>query len=344
MVFSGGEVLSCGLQKRFFDKYPAKLINGYGPTETTIDVCHWVCKKDDVNDIVPIGKPIGNTQLYILDQRLMPVPIGAPGELYIGGDCLARGYLNQPELTAEKFIADPFSSEPARKLYKTGDLVRYLPGGEIVFMGRLDNQVKLRGFRIELGEIENAIRQYHGIQQVFIMVRDDRPGDKRLVAYIIPASGTILEVDKLRSFLREKIPAHLIPSAFVMIDTFPLTVNGKIDWKALPAPDQGTLGDRELVAPRNTAEQILCQIWMSVLGRDRLSVEDNFFDIGGNSLLAIQVMARIRKEFEIVVPVTKIFEYPSLSDLALQVNFLVLYQKPASGVPEDTKGRTEYTL
>ena len=315
LVFSGGEVLTPELQKRFFEKYSAKLINSYGPTETTIDVCHWICKNDDTHDEVPIGRPIGNTQLYVLDQRLHPVPIGVPGELYIGGDCLARGYLNQPELTDKMFISNPFSNELTAKLYKTGDLVRYLSDGEIVFLGRMDNQVKLRGYRIELGEIEAAIGQYQGIQKAFVMVWDSRPGDKRLVAYITLASGITLDVDKLRGFLREKLPGYMVPSAFMQIDAFPRTSSGKMDRQALPRPKKGADTD-SYQAPRNDTETRLVSIWKEVLGIEKVGIRDNFFELGGHSLLAVRLFARIQEEFGLSMPLQMLFKKGTIEALA----------------------------
>ncbi len=319
-VVCGGEVLTGELQRRFFEKYTANLFNTYGPTEATIDVCHWTCKRDGVNDIVPIGKPIQNTQLFVLDKWLLPVPIGVPGELYIGGDCLARGYLNRPDLTAEKFIPDLFSKKSGKKLYKTGDQVRYLPDGNVEFLGRLDDQVKLRGFRIELGEIESAIRQYPEVGQILVMVREDRPGDKRLVAYVIPASEFALEVEKLRGFLQKELPAYMIPSAFVQMDAFPLTISAKIDRKALPVPDQNSLAiKKEYAPPRDDLERQLVRIWEKVLNFQPVGIEDDFFELGGHSLLAVHLFAEIEKSLGKRLPLASLFQSPTISGLATMI-------------------------
>jgi amino acid adenylation domain-containing protein len=313
-VFCGGEELSSMLQKLFFEKYSAKLYNTYGPTEATIDVAHWMCKRGDTSDIVPIGRPIGNIQLYVLDRWLQPVPIGVPGELYIGGDGLARGYLNKNELTAEKFIPDPFSHDSTNKLYKTGDLVRYLPDGAIVFMGRLDNQVKLRGFRIELGEIETTIDQHPDISQSLVVAREDRKGNKRLIAYIVLAGAMVLDVDKLRVFLRDKLPAYMIPSTFVQIDALPLTTNGKIDRKVLPVPE--ATGIEEFLPAQNELQAQIIQIWEDLLQVSRIGLDDGFFDLGGNSLMAIRFVATLERESNLHLPVIELFRSSTVRQLA----------------------------
>ena len=242
---------------------------------------------------MPIGRPIANTQIYILDKFLNPVPIGVPGELHIGGNGLARGYLNRPELTAEKFIANPFTDDALSRLYKTGDLARYLPDGNIEFLGRIDNQVKLRGYRIELGEIEGVLNQHVHVRASMVVMREDTPGDKRLVAYIT-ADGE-LNLEEVRSRLSAMLPDYMVPSAFVRLHSFPLNSNGKIDRVALPPPDQSRpeLGQR-YVGPRTEIEATLCEIFGAVLRIDKVGIHDNFFELGGHSLLATQVMARIR--------------------------------------------------
>ncbi|NCS55469.1 MAG: amino acid adenylation domain-containing protein [Microcystis aeruginosa G11-04] len=299
--------------------------NAYGPTETS--VCATVEKWTDATEKITIGRPIANTQIYILDSHLQPVPIGVPGELHIGGMGLARGYLNRPELTQEKFIPNPFEkdevipptplnkggNEPS-KLYKTGDLGRYLPDGKIEYLGRIDNQVKLRGFRIELGEIEALLNQNEAVQSSCVIVREDNLGDKRLVAYVVPQPEINLTINEIRQFLRAKLPDYMVPTAFVLLDTFPLTPNGKIDRRALPVPDLQSQG--EYIAPRNPIEEKMAQIWAEVLKLKRVSIEDNFFELGGHSLLATQVISRLQETFEIVVPLRYLFESPTIAQLS----------------------------
>ncbi len=343
-VFSGGEVLPVELQDHFFSKLAAQLHNLYGPTEAAVEVTFWNCVRAENLTSIPIGRPISNIQIYILDRYLHPTPAGVPGELCIGGIGVARGYLNRPELTAEKFIPNPFSREPGTRLYKTGDLARWSPDGVIEYLGRMDNQVKLRGFRIELGEIETALGQHPGIHKAIVALREDRPGDKRLVAYVIPAHGVTLLADELRGFLREKLPAYMVPSAFVPMDAYPLTPNGKLDRHALPVPYTGTMEDKEHVAPLSRTEQTLVKIWIDVLGIPYVSVGDDFFDIGGNSLLAIQAIAHIQNELKVAVPISRFFEFPRLSELAAQVDFELLYQNLNSGSDEGINDREEYIL
>ena len=265
-VFCGGEVLSPELQERFFARIQADLHNLYGPTEASIDATSYACARERDQRTVPIGRPIANTQIYILDVHVKPVPVGIPGELYIGGDGLARGYLNRPDLTAEKFVPNPFSSEPGSRLYRSGDLARYLPDGNIEFLGRVDNQVKIRGFRIELGEIETVLSQHPVVRQSVVIVREDSPGDRRLVAYVVSSPDQVCAASELRSFLKEKLPEYMVPSVFVVLDDFPLTPNGKLDRKALPVPDQSRPELQEsFVVPRTPIEEIIAEIWAEVL-------------------------------------------------------------------------------
>jgi acyl carrier protein len=273
----------------------------------------------------PIGRPIANTQAYILDRHLQLVPIRVPGELHIGGVGLARGYLNSPDLTEEKFIPNPFSNDPDSRLYKTGDLCRYLPDGNIDFLGRFDHQVKVHGYRVELGEIEAAMEQSPAVQEVVVLAREDEPGDKRLVAYVVPneaPSPTVSELrpQELRHFLKQKLPDYMVPSIFVMLDTLPLTPNGKVDRRALPAPDW-TRPDLEeaFVAPRTPVEETLAGIWGTVLGLEQIGVYDNFFELGGHSLLATRVISRIRNTFQVELPLRCIFETPTITQLAVEI-------------------------
>ena len=316
-VICSGEALSYELQQRFFDRSSAALHNLYGPTEASIDVTAWECRRDSDRSVVPIGRPIANTQIYILDPHLNPVPISVVGELHIGGIGLARGYLNRRELTAKKFVANPFSDQPGARLYKTGDLARYLPDGNIEFLGRIDNQVKIRGFRIELGEIEFVLAQHPAIQQAMLIAREDAPDDTRLVAYMVATAGSNPSANDLRSFLQHKLPDYMVPSAFVFLDSLPLTPNGKLDRQALPAPDHSRpeLVDA-FVAPRNPVEAILANIWAEVLKLEKVGIRDNFFNLGGHSLLATQVISRMRNAFSIEVPLRQVFDAPTIAEMA----------------------------
>jgi amino acid adenylation domain-containing protein len=335
-LLAGGDVLSVPHVQKFLQKIgDCKLINGYGPTEnTTFTCCYPITEPDQLGNSVPIGRPITNTQVYLLDSHLQPVPIGVPGELYIGGDGLARGYLNRPDLTEEKFIPNPFprskgagdtgsqgskeeqSSNPER-LYKTGDLARYLPDGNIEFLGRIDNQVKIRGFRIELGEVESTLSQYPAVRQCAVIARIDTDSDKRLVAYIVADQQQKPTTDELRRFLKQKLPDYMVPSAFVFPDALPLTPNGKIDRRALPAPDQlKQEPGSTFVPPSDDLEIQLTKIWENVLGKKPIGVKDNFFDLGGHSLLAVRLFAQIEKSFGKNLPLATLFQAPNIEELA----------------------------
>ncbi|MGH7773246.1 MAG: amino acid adenylation domain-containing protein, partial [Candidatus Binatia bacterium] len=298
-----------------------RLLNTYGPTEVTVvaTMCELVrtTQTSASPQEVPIGRPISNVQTYVLDQHLKPVPIGVAGELHIGGVGLARGYLNQPELTAEKFIPNPFGDKPGDRLYKTGDLARYLPDGNIEFLGRLDHQVKIRGFRVELGEIEMALMEHPAVREAVVVSRESEPGEKRLVAYMVANQERVPTASELRGFLNEKLPEHMIPSAFVPIDTLPLTPSGKLDRRALPPPDHSRPELEEtFVAPRNPVEKTLAGIWCDVLDLKQVGIYDNFFELGGHSLLATQVISRLREAFQIDIPLRVLFEAPTIAGLA----------------------------
>ncbi|EAZ91850.1 non-ribosomal peptide synthetase, partial [Crocosphaera chwakensis] len=287
--------------------------NGYGPTEDT--VCATVGKYWEDLEKLSIGRPINNTQVYILDLHLQPVPIGVPGELLIGGDGLARGYLNRPDLTAEKFIPNPFGTG---KLYKTGDLCRYRRDGNIEYIGRIDHQVKIRGFRIELGEIEAQLSNHPEIRESVVIAREDAPGNKQLVAYVVSDEMSQSSVTQtLRDCLKEQLPDYMIPSAFVLLEKLPLTPNGKINRKALPAPDwsKRTTSD-EFVSPQSDTEITLARIWQEILRIEEVGINENFFELGGHSLLATQVISRIREEFSLEIPLRLLFEQPRIANLA----------------------------
>jgi amino acid adenylation domain-containing protein len=300
------------------------LRNQYGPTESHV-VTEYTLKPpfERWPDLPPIGRPIANAEIYILDSDLNVVPIGVAGGIYIGGMGVARGYLNRPELTAEKFIPDPFSSDPTSRLYKTGDRARYLPDGNIEFLGRMDDQIKIRGYRVELGEIETVLGQHSSLREAVVLAREDSPGDRRLVAYAVAAAGSTPSVHELRSFLQQKLPEYMVPSAFVFLELLPLTPNGKLDRKALPAPDQTRPELEEtFVAPRTPVEETLASIWAAVLKVDKVGIHDNFFELGGHSLLATQLISRIRETFKIDLPLRSLFEAPTIYGLAQRMQEL----------------------
>ncbi|MEN8217960.1 MAG: amino acid adenylation domain-containing protein [Pseudomonadota bacterium] len=318
-IFCGGEILPVTLMAETLNILNIELINLYGPTEACIDATFWRCFPN--HPIVPIGSPIANTQIYILDLYLQPVPVGVPGELHIGGAGVARGYLNRPDLTAEKLIKNPFSDDPNSRLYKTGDLARYLPDGNIEYLGRIDNQVKIRGFRIELGEIEAVLAQHQDVRENAVIVHEASKTDKRLVAYLVPPQGQVIENTALRDFLRERLPDYMIPSVFVMLENLPLTPNGKIDRRALSqlSVSNYQLSEKTFVAPRTPEEELLAGIWASVLGIERVGVHDNFFDLGGHSLLAVSLLAQIEQQFGQQLPLSALFQGATIAELALQL-------------------------
>jgi amino acid adenylation domain-containing protein/thioester reductase-like protein len=296
---------------------PRRLVNGYGPTEnTTFSTAHLVRDLPDDATSTPIGRPISNSVAYVLDRCLAPAPVGVPGELYVGGDGLAREYLNRPELTAERFVMVSLGGESPVRLYKTGDRARWLSDGTIEFLGRMDNQVKIRGFRVELGEIEAVLGGLPGVRETIVIVWDDA-GDKRVVAYVSPLEGARLSGSELRAALQERLPGFMVPSAVVVLPRLPLTPNGKVDRKALPPPTNDRSGTGEgYVAPRNSVEETLVRIWEEVMKIDRVGVRDHFLDLGGHSLLAIQIISRIRAAYGVDLPLRCLFEAPTVEGLA----------------------------
>ncbi|OKH38899.1 non-ribosomal peptide synthetase [Calothrix sp. HK-06] len=312
-VIFGGEALNIQSLKPWFDRHGDKfpqLVNMYGITETTVHVTYRLINIADLNSSSKvIGCAIPDLQVYILNEHLQPVAIGVTGEIYVGGAGLARGYLNRLELTAERFICHSIKNQPEARLYKTGDLARYLPDGDIEYLGRIDNQVKIRGFRIELGEIETLLNQHPNLREAKVVVREDVAGDKRLVAYIIPNLTKQSEiVYQVRDYLKQQLPDYMIPAAFVVLESFPLTNNGKIDYRALPAPNFTSI-QSNYVAPQTPTEKILADIWRQVLKVDNIGINDNFFELGGHSLLATQVISRIRQTFNQEIPIHLFFEY-----------------------------------
>lgn len=315
---------------------PFALINNYGPTETTVVATSGRIPPTPKTEGAPtIGRPIDNTQIYILDEHLQRVPIGTPGELYIGGAGLARGYLNRPELTAERFISHPFSQEPQARLYKTGDRARFLADGQIAYMGRTDHQIKIRGYRIEPGEVIAALNNDPTIQTSIVVAREETPGDNRLVAYIVKVPGAEVTASSLQNKLQQQLPDYMLPATFVLLDALPLTVNGKIDRAALPIPDEiNTLRDGIIVAPTTITERRLVEIVAPLLGLAQIGIDDNFFLLGGHSLLGTQVITRIAEAFGVNLLLHSLFEAPTIRQLASEIERLVLIKIETMNVEE----------
>ncbi|MEG4281922.1 amino acid adenylation domain-containing protein [Microcoleus sp. A006_D1] len=321
----GGEVADIRCVKKVLKQVQTtKIIHVYGPTEnTTFSAYYQVLDVPETATSLPIGRPIANTQIYLLDAELQPVAIGITGQLYLGGDGLARGYLNRPDLTAAAFIPNPFSNKPGSRVYKTGDLCSYLADGNIEFLGRVDDQVKIRGYRIELGEIEAALCQHLQVSEAVVIVREDIPGDKHLAAYVIPdginkkSDIPNIESSELRQFLKAKLPGYMIPATYAVLESMPLTPNGKVDRRALPNIDTNSEDlTVNYVEPRNDIEEVLGKIWAKVLGKQQVSIYDNFFELGGHSLLATQLISRIRDALQVELPVSNLFEAPTVASLA----------------------------
>ncbi len=321
-ITCGGEALPVELIEHFkASELESVLFNCYGPTEASIEVTRFVCTQETNHSIASIGRPVANAQIYILNSNLQPVAVGESGELHIGGVGLARGYLNRPNLTAKKFIPNPFSNEPGAHLYKTGDLARYLPNGNIEFVGRIDDQVKIRGFRIELGEIEAVLSQHPAVQQTLVMPREDVLGDRRIVAYIIANQEQVPpNKSELRDFLLNNLPDYMVPAAFVFLDALPFYPSGKVDRSALPAPDISSLSSSNFVAPRNPTEEVLAGMWAQVLETKQIGIHDNFFELGGNSLLAVKLFAQIEQKFGFKLPLATLFTSSTVEALALMLN------------------------
>jgi amino acid adenylation domain-containing protein len=343
LLFGGEAVAPRWVRKVLKKGAPQKLIHVYGPTEgTTFSSFYWVQDVPEEATFIPIGRPISNTQIYLLDKQLEPVPIYVMGELYIGGDGLARGYFNRTELTVEKFIPNPFTEKrypdernqekaigdenitslpTSAYLYKTGDLARYRADGNIEFLGRIDNQVKIRGFRIELGEIESVLNQHPAVREAVVMVQQDVPDDKHLVAYIVfNEQVNNPKTSELRQFLNEKLPQYMVPSAYVVLDSLPLTPNGKVNRHLLPEVDAFNLDtEQSYVAPGTCIEEELARIWGQILGKQQVGIYDNFFELGGHSLLATQLTSRIRDAFQVELSVRILFEAPTVASLARHI-------------------------
>jgi amino acid adenylation domain-containing protein len=333
-VVCSGEALPAELARRCLAAMPwAELHNLYGPTEAAIDVTYWKCMAEDSHTSVPIGKPIANIRVYVVDEGMEPVPAGVPGELCLGGVGLARGYWGRGDLTAERFVPDGLSGRSGERLYRTGDLARWLRDGNVEYLGRLDHQVKIRGFRIELGEIEAALQEHAGVRQAVVIVREDETGNKRLVAYVLPereseesdngsnnGSGKAgLRISQLREHLLGKLPEYMVPGEYVEMEELPLNHNGKVDRNKLPQPDTDT-PEQEYAGPRNPTEETLCRVWQEILRRERVGIHDNFFKIGGHSLMAARAAARMRESFKVDIPLRRMFELPTIAQLAQAVD------------------------
>jgi len=322
LLLVGGEAISQALWTELDGHKQMAVYNVYGPTECTVDAT--VSRISGVESIPQIGRPIANTQAYILDNYLRPVPIGVAGELYIGGEGVGRGYRGRPELTAERFTPSPIGAGPGARLYRTGDLARRLPDGKIEYLGRVDRQVKIRGFRIELGEIEGLLRKHDGVSEAVVVVKAGAGGDKRLVAYIVANSASGLDdsltPSELRKWLGRRLPDYMTPSAFVALDSLPLTPNGKLDHNALPEPELNySLDNSEQTAPQTQTEEAVAKIWAEVLGMERIGANATFFELGGHSLLAARIVSRLRDAFQIDVPLRRFFEGLTVMSLASSI-------------------------
>jgi len=322
----GGEALSVTHVRRALDLLPhTRIVNGYGPSECTVFACCYPIPRplDEHLRSMPIGRPIGDRRVYILDKKLNRVPIGVTGELYIGGPAVPNGYLNRPELNAESFVPDPFGDEPNAKLYKTGDLVRFRRDGNIEFLGRQDDQIKIRGYRVELGEVETALVAHPIVRDAVVIAREDEQGSKRLVAYVVPKNGQMDVSSQLTAFLKEKLPTHMRPSALLTLDTLPLTSTGKVDRQGLPAPSEFVYGDEEsFVAPRTVMEKRLAEVWADVLGVARIGIHDDFFALGGDSILSIQIVSKAGEAGLEFTP-KQLFAKPTVAELAEVVDTIV---------------------
>jgi amino acid adenylation domain-containing protein len=335
-VMSSGEALGVELEQRFFERMSwAELHNLYGPTEAAVDVSYWQCAAGSGRRSVPIGRPIANTQLYVLDARMEPVAVGVNGEVYIGGEGLARGYKGRAELTAEKFVPHPFSERAGERLYRTGDVGRRLAGGEIEYVGRQDEQVKIRGFRIELGEIASVLREQPGVKDCVVIARDEERGEKRIVAYVVcEQEKGELSGSELRAELKKRLPEYMIPAAIVMMPELPVTANGKLDRRALPAPgNERPDTEGVYVAPHTPEQEVLANIWSRVLRVERVGLGDNFFELGGHSLLAMQLLSRVRDAFGVELPLRTLFESPTVGALAKTIEAATRTQRQLITAP-----------
>jgi amino acid adenylation domain-containing protein len=341
----GGENLLAENLRLWRDAAPeTRMINEYGPTETVVGCCVYEVQPTDPHSgSVPIGRPIANTQLYVLDANMQPVTPGVMGELYIGGVGVARGYLNRPELTVERFLPDPFSGVSGARLYKTGDLARYRTDGTLEYLGRADDQVKVHGYRIELGEIEATLAAQPKVKSCAVMAREDEPGNKQLVGYVVSTADAVPSTDDLRGFLKERLPQYMIPVRFVYLDALPLTPNGKVDRKALPPPPKVTSGAGKGGEPRTKTARTIAAFWSELLKVDGIGIEDDFFDLGGDSLIATGLVARVRATFGVEIRLASLFEQPTIAGLSEAVDMLVLTSRRPDTSAESVQ-REEFDL
>jgi acyl carrier protein len=315
-LFLGGEASSWDLIAKVREVSSCRIINHYGPTETTIGSLTYPVPAEPLTTAtVPIGRPIANTKIYLLDSRQNPVPVGIPGELYIGGDGVADGYIEQPELTESRFVLNPFTNDGSR-MYRTGDVARYLPDGNVEFLGRGDDQVKIRGFRVEPGEVEAVLRTHPGVHQAVVVSREDG-GDKRLVGYYVAPAQNAPTSEDLKAHLHETLPDYMVPASLIRLPSLPLNANGKVDRAALPAPETLVAdASHERIAPRTPVEQQLAAMWAETLGNSDFGIHDDFFELGGHSLMAIRVMSRVRETFRVEIAMNALFDAPTVASLA----------------------------
>jgi aspartate racemase len=331
-LVAGGDVVPLPQARRVLEEIPGcRLIDGYGPTEnTTFTACRTVTRADLERPSIPIGRPLGNTTVYVLDGDLQPVPVGVRGDLYTGGLGLARGYFGRPDLTAEAFVPDPLAERAGERLYRIGDLARWLPDGNLEFLGRRDAQVKIRGFRIEPGEIEAALGAHPAVAEAVVVAREDRPGDRRLAAYLVAAPGEEPSAADLQELLRRSLPDYMVPAVFVVLAALPLNRSGKVDRRALPAPDDvARESQASYVPPRNELEERIARVWREVLGVERVGVHDSFFDLGGHSLLLLQAVSRLQEALGHDLPKGLMFEHPTVASLATALGAPAVPTPPA---------------
>src|SRR6185503_14108919 len=319
-VIVAGETCPAQLVERHFEALSrAALFNEYGATEATVWSSVHDCQRLAEPRPVPIGRPVMNTQIYVLDRQFQPVPVGVIGEIHIGGEGVARGYLNHLDLTAERFVPDPFSRTPGARLYRTSDMARFVTNGEIEFVGRMDQQVKVRGFRIEPGEIETVLGQHPGVLDAVVVAREDTSGGKRLIAYVVVREEPPPATSALRDYLRKRLPEYMVPASFLVLESLPLTATGKIDRNALPVDEIAVVTSENYLAPRTAVEKVLAGIFSEMLSLERFGVDESFFDLGGHSLLATQVLSRVREAFQVELPLRKLFKTPTVAGLAADI-------------------------
>ena len=342
-LLAGGDVLSPRHVRLVLEKFPeCRLINGYGPTEnTTFTCCHTIGHRDALSESIPIGKPIANTQVYILDEQMNPVPPGQTGELYAAGDGVARGYFNDPEATAEKFLPDPFAARESQRMYGTGDLARWREDGIIEFLGRIDNQVKIAGHRIEPGEVETVLRMNKAVSQICVVPEAAENGNRRLIAYYVPASGNGLSSSDLRQYLSGKLPQYMVPALFVPLEALPLSANGKVDRSALPAPPSSAGSATPQASGANQLEQTLAEIWKRILRIESVGLDDNVFDLGGDSLMIVAMHSNLQKALGVEIPVTDLFEFTTIRTLARHLEEQTAASSPLSDVQEKASKQRE---